>query len=446
MTQPDDSSSDTEVVQRGGLLSKITSEFDFIRGNFLILVLSWLIMDLASEMPTTYYGLYIEALGGSATIIGLIGFVSMIVQALVQFPGGYLADKYGRRWLISTMTFGLALSYAFYAFAPSWQWVLFGAVIQSLCFIYRPALSAIIMDSLPSEKRGMGFSIMNLITSVSTTPSPLIAGWLFKEFGLVPSVRIGYTFVIIAFLAAAVIRLRLKETVEQPERINAGELLRSYPSSIVESIRVWGKVPRSAFMLFVSQFMMMFGVSVFQPIMVLYVVEDLGISETGWALILTTLFISMIVLSIPSGKLIDRVGKRRPMIAAYVIWLIIIPLFVYGDFYRLVLAMILVGLLQILFMASSSSLMADLVPSEHRGKISGSSNFFTLLAGSVGQLMGGYLYDNVSHQLPYWIQIVFVLPSMLLIIFFVKEPKAEEEPRETPQTDSSDQGGPEEVG
>jgi MFS family permease len=121
MTQPDDSSSDTEVVQRGGLLSRIASEFDFIRGNFLILVISWLIMDLASEMPTTYYGLYIEALGGSATIIGLIGFVSMIVQALVQFPGGYLADKYGRRWLISTMTFGLALSYAFYAFAPSWQ-------------------------------------------------------------------------------------------------------------------------------------------------------------------------------------------------------------------------------------------------------------------------------------------------------------------------------------
>jgi MFS family permease len=180
--------------------------------------------------------------------------------------------------------------------------------------------------------------------------------------------------------------------------------------------------------------------------MVLYVVEDLGISETGWALILTTLFISMIVLSIPSGKLIDRVGKRGPMIAAYVIWLVIVPLFVYGDFYRLVLAMILVGLLQILFMASSSSLMADLVPSEHRGKISGSSNFFTLLAGSVGQLMGGYLYDNVSHQLPWWIQIAFVLPSMFLIIFFVKEPKVEEEPQERPTPDSSDQGGPEEVG
>jgi MFS family permease len=446
MAQPEDLSSDAEVVRRGGLLSRIASEFDFIKGNFLILVLSWLIMDLASEMPTTYYGLYIEALGGSATIIGLIGFVSMIVQALVQFPGGYMADKYGRRWLISTMTFGLALSYVFYAFAPSWQWILVGAVIQSLCFIYRPALSAIIMDSLPSEKRGMGFSIMNLITSVSTTPSPLIAGWLFKEFGLVPSVRIGYTFVLIAFLAAAVIRLRLKETVEQPERINAGELLRSYPSSIVESIRVWGKVPRSAFVLFMSQFVMMFGISIFQPIMVLYVVEDLGISETGWALILTTLFISMIVLSIPSGKLIDKIGKKRPMIAAYVIWLVIVPLFIYGDFYRLVLAMILVGLLQILFSASSSSLMAELVPPEHRGKVSGSNNFFTLLAGSVGQLMGGYLYDNVSHQLPWWLQLAFVVPSLLLVVLFVKEPKKGKEPAKLDPVDHSDQGGPEEVG
>ena len=95
--------------RKSGLLSKVRSEFSFIRGNFLVLALSWLVMDLASEMPSTYYGLYVKALGGSASIIGLIGSVSMFFQALVQIPGGYLADKYGRRWLISTMTFGISI-------------------------------------------------------------------------------------------------------------------------------------------------------------------------------------------------------------------------------------------------------------------------------------------------------------------------------------------------
>ena len=419
------STSQAEDRPGKGVLSRISAEFSFIKGNFLILVLSWLMMDLASEMPATYYGLYVKALGGSASIIGLIGFVSMIFQALVQFPGGYIADKYGRKWLISIMTFGIAVSYVFYAFAPSWQWIMIGSVFQSLCFIYRPALSAIIMDSLPEEKRGMGFSIMNLITSVSTTPSPLIAGWLFNRFGLIPSVRMGYTFVLASFLVAGVIRLKLKETIKSPQKFEFRELLSSYPRSIVDSIRVWKFVPRSAFVLFISQFVMMFSIGLFQPIMVLYIVEDLGIPEMSWSIILTALFISMIILSIPSGKVIDRVGKKPAMLAAYVIWAITIPLFVYGDFYRLILAMSMVGLLQILLSASSSALMADLVPQKHRGKVSGSGNFFSLIAASVGQFSGGFIYDNISHQMPWWLQYAFVVPSFLLILFFVKERKRE---------------------
>ncbi len=418
---------ETESTEGKGLLVRLGSEFDFVKGNFLVLVISWVIMDLASELPSTYYALYVNALGGSATVIGLIGFVSMIAQALVMFPGGYLADKYGRRWLVSFMTFGLASSYAFYAFAPSWQWIMVGAVVQSFCYIYRPALEATIMDSLPAERRGMGFSLMNLIMSVSTTPSPLIAGWLFRRLGLVPSVRVGYSFVLIAFMIAGVVRLRLKETLESPQKINLGELLRSYPSSIVESIKVWSQVPGSAFVLFLSRFITMFSLSMFQPFLVLYVVEDLGIPATSWALILTTLFISMIALSIPVGKIVDRVGKKRPMIVSYFIWMAVVPMFIYGNFQRLLLAMILVGLLQILLMSSSAALMADLVPSGHRGKVSGSAGFFILVAGSVGQLLGGYLYDNVSHQLPWWLQLAFAVPSLLLVLFFVKEPKKGEE-------------------
>lgn len=432
---PDDPQEATEAeVQKPGLFSRLRSEFSFIRGNFLILAMSWLIMDLASEMPFTYYGLYVKALGGSAAIIGLIGFVSTVAQALVQFPGGYLADKYGRKWLISTMTFGLAISHAFYAFAPSWQWIMVGGVIQSLCFVYRPALSAITMDSLPSERRGMGYSIINLITSVSTTPSPLIAAWLFNRFGLVPSVRIGYTFVLAAYLVAGVIRLRLRETVDSPRKFEPGELLRSYPTSIEESVRVWKLVPHSAFILFVSRCVMMFSVAIVNPLMVLYIVEDLGITEVSWSIILTFLFVSNIVLSIPGGKIIDRVGKKTPILAALVIWALIIPLFIYGDFYRLVLAMILLGLLQILMGASFSALMADLVPREHRGKVSGSSGFFNLIATSVGQLAGGFIYDNVSHQAPWWLQLAFIVPSFLLILFFVKETETNKEANSEPES------------
>lgn len=134
------------------LLEKMKREFSFFRGNYLILIISWILMDFAGELPGTYYSDYVLQLGGTPTILGVIALVSMLVLASVQFPGGYLADKYGRKWLVSTLTFGVAISYIFYAVAPSWHFILIGAVVANLSLLYQPALNAIMADSLPRKK------------------------------------------------------------------------------------------------------------------------------------------------------------------------------------------------------------------------------------------------------------------------------------------------------
>ncbi len=82
--------------------------------------------------------------------------------------------------------------------------------------------------------------------------------------------------------------------------------------------------------------------------------------------------------------------------------------------------------MQSLFHAASSALNADLVPQGHRGKVVGSSRFFTLVAASLGQLTGGFIYDNVSHSMPFLLQVVFILPSLLLTLFLIKEPRKKE--------------------
>ena len=200
------------------LFQRIRDEFSFIQGNFLVMVISWLVLDFFIELPGTYYPLYVEALGGTATTIGLIGSVSLLASAIVQIPGGFLADKYGRKWLIVSMTFMAALARIFYVYAPSWEWIMVGAIIAGFCGIYQPALQAIVADSVPKEKRGMGFSIINLIASVSTTPAPLFAGYLFTIYGLVPSMRLIYKLVIGGLMIAALLRTKLTETVENPEK------------------------------------------------------------------------------------------------------------------------------------------------------------------------------------------------------------------------------------
>jgi len=408
-----------------GLLQRLRSEFDFVQGNFLVMVLSWLFLDFFTELPGTYYPLYVKALGGTASTIGLIGAVQNVAVALVQIPGGYLTDKYGRRWLIASMTFFAAFARFFYAYAPSWEWIMVGAVISGFCSIYQPALNAIVADSLPKEKRGMGFSIINLIASVSTTPAPLIAGYLFTLYGLVPSMRLIYKMVFMGFIVTAILRTRLKETVENPAKINVKEMLGEYPVSLRESVNVWRLVPAAAFVLFLISVITSFASGLFQPVLTLYIVKDLGIGEVELSYIMTALPVSMILLALPAGKMVDRVDKRVPIMLSFVLWGAAILLLVYGDFYRLILSMMLVGLLMILVNSATSALSAELVPQEHRGKVNGSRGFFAMIAAALGQLMGGWLYDNVSHQMPFLLELVLIVPPIIMAWLWLKTPEAE---------------------
>ena len=424
------SGSQTEDRKKAkGLLSRFASEFSFIRGNFLIIIIGWLITDFTAEMAGTYYPLYIQALGGTVATVGLIGSISSVIRALVGFPGGYLADKYGRKRLITSMTFLVSFAFLFYAFAPNWQTILLGAIIRNLCYIYLPAFDAMVMDSLPSERRGMGYSIINLITLVSTTPSPLIAGLLYLKFGLTTTTRIGYVFVMVSFMIAGLLRLRLKETMKEAPQIDRKELLRSFAGArvFVEGIKVWKEVPRTALTLLIISFIFGIPNAMSNVVLVFWVTRDRGFSLVDLSLCLTLLSICMILFSLPIGKLVDKFGKKKPLLLAYILLALTMPLLLYGDFFKILIGLPFIGLHDIIFSTAISALYADVIPQEHRGKISGSRSFFWLISGSIGGIVGGILYDNVSHQLPLLIFWASALPAFLLTLLFIKEPPKKEE-------------------
>jgi len=418
-------------------MEKLKQEFSFFKGNYLILIISWILMDFAGELPGTYYSDYVIELGGSATILGLITLVSMLALASVQFPGGYLADRYGRRWLVSTLTFGVAISYIFYAVAPSWHLILIGATIQSLCLLYQPALMAMMADSLPPKKRGMGFSILNLITSVATTPAPVLALLLVTIYGSIMGMRIAYTIVTILFLVAAIVRLRLKESMKNTEKLNLKEALHSYPKALKEGINVWKVVPRSTLSLFFSTLITRFSFSMTGALFLVYAFYTLQIgggtdylalqlARERWGYVMIALFICMIILSFPTGKLIDKVGRKIPLILSGLLMIPAVLLFVYGSYLTLFIVLPLIGFTQLLGFSAYQTLFADLVPQAQRGKVTGSMNFFAYIFMAIGGIIGGLLYDRVSPQLPFLLMPILIVPSVLLIAFYVREPKPEE--------------------
>ncbi len=399
-------------------------EFSFITGNYRIIIISWMLMDLAMEMPAPYFQYYVQALGGSPVSLGVIGLAGFFAMAAVAFPGGYLADKHGRRWLVTTMTFAMASSYTFFALAPTWHFILFGRIFNSLCLIYQPALFAIVQDSLPPNKRGMGSSIAQLIHGTFNTPGPVIAGFLFIRFGLILGMRIIYVIMIVLYLTAAVYRLRLKETLPSAEPIRFRYFISSYPDAVRDSFGVWRVVPRSMFYLFISRSLIMFGLSVSQVINALYARDVLGIPEERWFLVFIPLLLTMIVASIPIGKFVDKHGRKVPLVSGLFVFGVATYIFMNGTFVTVMVAMVLFGIAQLLAMTASMALTADLVVPENRGKVSGFMNFMGYIVMGVGMLLGGYLYGTFSiPRLPFYAALILATVAALVVLFFVQEPK-----------------------
>ena len=134
----------------------------------------------------------------------------------------------------------------------------------------------------------------------------------------------------------------------------------------------------------------------------------------------------MITASFPVGKLLDRIGRRIPLIASYLLMIPATLLFIYGNYYTTLLAMPLIGFSMLLGFTSSQAMFADLVPTSQRGKVTGSVNFFAYIFMALGGVIGGLLYDTVSPQLPFIMSAILAIPAALIVIMHVHEPKPED--------------------
>jgi MFS family permease len=410
------------------LNSRLREEFSFLHGNILVMMTSWLVMNFAGAIPMTYYSLFVLGLGGTPFIIGIMEFISFLALASVQFPGGYLADKHGRKNLVVTLTFGMALANLFCVLAPSWHFVLLGVMLQNVFLgALVPRLQAIIADSIPSEKRGFGFSIIMLVNNAATIFSPVIAGILYLQYGLVTGMRIAYSIVVVMYLIAAMVRIRLTETLKvNNDEFSLSAAFREYPRAVKEGLGVWRKLPRSMFVLFLTNAAASFVAAMFIPYQVVYATKVLHVDEFNWAFVMMWYAATMIFLALPSGKLADKIGRKKPAFVSWVLFAFFPLLFLAGGLYTLFVAYLFFGASNALFVAAYQALEADSVPQELRGKEVGCSFFIIFVLMSIGGLIGGFLYQSVSPMLPFILTFIVTIPCAVVTLLFINEPKQRE--------------------
>jgi len=414
-------------------LKRFRENLSLLNGNLLILILSWILMYPVTVMLIVYEPLYIKGLGASTFIVSSIYAGSTIVLSIARIPGGYVADRYGRRKIIIFMTFGVALSYLFYAYAPSWEWILVGAIVLNTCLLYQPALLAIRADSVPPEKRGTSFALADFFPWIVSIPAPFVVIYLVSTMGLIEGMRVAYLAAVGLVACAALLRLLLKETLPKEERKisakNFTERWKDFKTEYLYATKFVLKALPALVMVYVLCNFAFWGC---WPLFSIFAVDFLGISQENWGFINVLANIIYVATVLPVGVLLDKIGRKKVLLPF--ITLVAVSAFLYAatpsrteyTLLFLIASFPFVMLTQSLLFILFPALEADLVSRKKRGRVTAVLMLLCSVAGAAGQTLGGIMYEQIDQRFPFLILGVLATISFFITLLWVKEPAKRE--------------------
>jgi len=365
------------------------------------------LLGLGEELWKKFLPKYLEALGASVPVIGLFGTAEDFLDAVYQYPGGWIADRFGRRTAF-LIFLGLAcLGYLIYLLGPSWPFVFLGlAFVMAWQSMASPAIFAVIGDALPIEKRAMGFSVQSILKRVPIVIAPVVGGLIIAKRGIISGVHIG----LIVTLAIAVLTALL---------IRFMSIARD-PHYAVNIFGVWNSLHRGLKRLLVSDIFIRTCEGMTDVLVILYVTNVLHLSMARFGTLLAILFATALVIYVPAAKEADRVG-RRPFIITTFCAFALYPLAVIAahDFLGLVIAFIIGGLREI-GEPARKAMIVDFAKPQLRARSVGLYYLLRSLAITPAAAIGGLLW-KFSPQTPFVVAGIFGVAGTFIFITTVRE-------------------------
>jgi len=292
-------------------LSIISKYCPSLKGNLLVLLASLMIWKFVLQMISPYESVYVFAIGGTGVTLGIITALQMLLSTLIRVPGGYIADRYGRRRLIGLTIIVSGFGYLFYIYARSWILLIPGALILSIKDLAIPATEAIKADSVNPENRGKGYAIINTLPDILALFAPAIGGYLVvdntAEYGIsLPEMRTVYFFVLVGVLLTGFIRLFFLEDIIEPERLENRGVLHMFRDAIALVKESDQTIKR--LLLLGGFFMFCFHLDA--RVRTVYAI-DVGLSTVEWGWIVSITSVVSLVSGLVIGGLVDHYGRKN---------------------------------------------------------------------------------------------------------------------------------------
>ncbi|MEW5560147.1 multidrug efflux MFS transporter MdtG [Enterobacter asburiae] len=373
------------------------------------LTIAWIgcfLTGAAFSLVMPFLPLYVEQLGitGHSELnlwSGLVFSITFLFSAIASPFWGGLADRKGRKIMLLRSALGMSIVMVLMGLVQNiWQFLLLRALL-GLLGGFVPNANALIATQIPRHKSGWALGTLSTGAVSGALLGPLAGGLLADSYGLRP----------VFFMTASVLFLCFVLTLflirEQFEPVPKKEMLRA--KDVIASL----KSPKLVLSLFITTLIIQVATGSIAPILTLYVRELAGnVSNIA--------FISGMIASVPGvaalmsaprlGKLGDRIGPEKILIAALVISvLLLIPMAFVQSPWQLGLLRFLLGAADGALLPAVQTLLVYNSTNQIAGRIFSYNQSFRDIGNVTGPLIGASVSASFGFR-----TVFFVTASVVL--------------------------------
>jgi MFS family permease len=365
------------------------------------------LFSMGEELWERFLPKYLEALGAGTAAIGLFGTAKDFFDAIYQYPGGWLADRVGRRRAFFFFIAFASTGYLIYLFSPSWPFMFLGlAFVMGWSSMASPAIFAVIGDALPKDRRAMGFTFQSLIKRVPMAVAPPLGGAMIASLGIRNGVKAGLIVTLVLAAVTVLIVATINIPVAPGESINIRGVWRSFH----------GVLKR----LLVSDIIIRMCEGLPDVLIVLYVTNILGVSVARFGVLVAIQLFTSILVYIPAAKVADRIGRKPFVIATFICFALFpVAIVLSSGFASLVVAFIIGGLREI-GEPSRKAMIVDFAEPHLRARTVGLYYLIRSLSISPAAAIGGLLW-KIAPQTPFFLAGIVGMIGAVVFALTVEE-------------------------
>ncbi len=379
--------------------------------NIIFLGLISFFMDISSEMVYPIIPLYLTtAFGATPAIVGIIEGIAESTSSLLKVFSGYVTDRYKQKKPIAFVGYATGLFYKLaLLFASSWAGILTARVVDRLGKGIRTAPRDV-MVSESADKRALGksFGIHKALDMAGSAIGILISFILLKSLGNgQANYKMIFTVSIIPTILALIMFAFVNEKKEQRSPQNRERFWNNL-SALDGRLKLYLLV------------VFLFTLGNSSNSFLLLRAKSAGFDDTNVILLYFLYNLTVSILSVPFGKLSDKVGRKRVLATGYLLFSGVYLGFAFATRVEsFVIIFLVYGIFTAMTAGVERALIAEISPAELKGTMLGLHSTIAGIALLPASVICGFLWDGFGSSVPFVFGAVMsALAAILLIAFF----------------------------